>query len=371
LIESLEAFADEKTGLCSAGTNPKHGWGIERRLELARSLEERTLNGSDAARRWRDAIRSIADRGECPLYDGLEITPQLGLLPIGRNASSGLWEFAHVASGEPAVFGPAGEAEPTEEFGLVFVLIPGGSFWMGSQNADPDAENYDPSSVNTESPVHEVALDAYFLSKFEMSQAQWQRFMGENPSCYDLETNQGGNPTTLMHPVEQVSWSRATLVMARLDLRLPTEAQWERGARAGTRTPWWTGTEPESLAGAGNIADSFADRNNAPRTWKFATWLDDGYLAHAPIGTYRANPYGLHDVIGNVLEICGDGYGSYLLPVNPGDGARLGTDMRTRPLRGAGFHIGVIRARSTNRYDVTPDYSDFGFGVRPARALMP
>ena len=65
---------------------------------------------------------------------------------------------------------------------MVFVLIPGGTFWMGAQKDEPDRPNYDPDARNDEFPPHEVTLSAFFISKFEMTQGQWLRFTGRNPS---------------------------------------------------------------------------------------------------------------------------------------------------------------------------------------------
>jgi hypothetical protein len=87
LIAGTEALDDPETGLIT-GLSPEHGWGIQKRLDFARSIRERSMDGAEAAERWREAVASIRDRGECPLYDGLELKPQLGLLPIGRNPDS-------------------------------------------------------------------------------------------------------------------------------------------------------------------------------------------------------------------------------------------------------------------------------------------
>ncbi len=98
LVRSLEAFLDPKAGLV-AGTSPEHGWGVAKRLELAGTLAERTVSGPQARAAWEAASASIADPRECPAYGGLVIRPQLGLVPVGRDPTSGLWEFAHVLSG--------------------------------------------------------------------------------------------------------------------------------------------------------------------------------------------------------------------------------------------------------------------------------
>ena len=184
LIANLEAFADPKSGLFSSGISKEHGWGIEKRAAFARTIEEHSVSGPDAAQRWAEAIASIRDVKQCPKYEGLVLTPQLGLLPIGRDKDSGLWEFAHVQSGDPAERGDDGKLLLKESIGIVLVLIPGGTFKMGAQSTDASEPNYDPQARADESRVHEVTLAPYFMSKYEMTQGQWLRFVGSNPSQY-------------------------------------------------------------------------------------------------------------------------------------------------------------------------------------------
>ena len=112
----------------------------------------------------------------------------MGLLPIGPDPESGLWEFAHLATGTPAERGADGRLILTEETGVVLVLIPAGRFWMGAQSTDEAGRNYDPQAQPNEGPVHEVELSPHFLSKYEMTQGQWQRIMGANPSAYTPAT---------------------------------------------------------------------------------------------------------------------------------------------------------------------------------------
>ena len=371
LVADLESLLDRRTGLFSAGTNPAHGWGMEKRLDVARSLRERTLDGPSASKAWEGAVASIRDPAQCPPYVGLEIEPQLGLLPIGKDPSSGLWEFAHLETGEPAERGTDGKLVLREGTGLVFVLIPGGRFHMGAQATDPDAPNHDALAKPDNAPVHEVELSPYFLSKYEVTQDQWKRFAGRNPSTYAPGGHLGDKVTTRMHPVEQVSWNDGAKVLSRLVLALPTEAQWEYAARAGTSTVWWTGNEAESLQGAANLRDAFCKRNGGSASWQYDEWLEDGYTVHAPVGSYRANAFGLHDMVGNVWELCREGYGRYDRPVRAGDGERQGCEARSRMIRGGSFHANASVAHSAGRKDVTPEYRDFNIGLRPARALDP
>jgi formylglycine-generating enzyme required for sulfatase activity len=362
-VTSLRAFVDPKKGRIAE---------VERRLEFARTIEERSVSGPDARRSWSEAIASIADVKACPLYAGLAIHPQLGLLPIGRDAQSGLWEFAQLQSGAPASRDASTtRLAITEDTGIVLVLLPGGTFDMGAQNADPKARNFDPRAEAQESPVQAVTLAPFFMSKYEMTQGQWLRFTGRNPSVYNPLTDVGGTHNDLTHPVEQVSWNECNDVLEKLGLALPTEAQWEYAARSGTSSPWWTGVEKESLEGAANLADQAAARAGA--TWPgIADWpeLDDGFAVHAPVGSFRASPFGLHDMAGNVWEWCRDWYGSYDASVKDGDGERTATiDKRFRISRGGSFYHDAGFARSACRNRSAPDTRANHLGVRPARAV--
>lgn len=364
LVSELRDFEDaERGGLFSTGVSDPKGWGVPRRAEFASTIRMRSVEGPDARARWKTALPASAR------YAGLTLAPELGLLPIGEDPDSHLLEFAHLATGDPPERGADGRLVLKEETGLVFVLLPGGTFRMGAQSVDPNEPNYDPKAAANEFPVREISLEPYFLSKYEMTQAQWERCTGRNPSTYNERTLSGGKYLSLLHPVEQVSWSDATRVLSRLGLSLPTEAQWEYGARAGTSTPWWTGAEKESLRGAVNLRDTYSAGHGLVATATTETWLDDGFTQHAPVGNFRANAFGLHDTAGNVWELCREPYGRYDLPVREGDGERIGTTTVSRMIRGSSYYAGSGAARSSGRFDVTPDYKDFSIGLRPARAL--
>jgi formylglycine-generating enzyme required for sulfatase activity len=375
LVADLEALRDPLSGLYSVGMSEKHGWGVRKRYEFAKTIEDRTTKGTDAAERWSEAIEAIASS---PQYGGMRITPQIGLLAIGADPVSELWEFVHLQTTELGVDPIPKRADDgrlliTESTGLIFVLIPQASFWMGARKQDQLGHNYDRQADRDESPPHEVTLSAYFLSKYEMTQGQWLRIAGRNPSNFDPSKMFFGHQHDLRHPVEQVSWLDCRALLGQLALELPTEAQWERGCRGGTDTPWWTGPERESLRGRVNLADQAAKR--AERDWDdIKDWpdLDDGWVAHAPVGSLPANTFGLHEVHGNVWEWCLDGYdgGFYatspvLDPVAPWDSASA------RVIRGGSMFNAASYARSANRINRAPEsyYSDLG--LRPTRSITP
>jgi formylglycine-generating enzyme required for sulfatase activity len=377
LVEGLKVFSNPETGLAGRGTSAEHGWGVAKRVDFAGSIAERSTTGAEASARWTEVIASLANVAECPLYGGLGITPQLGLLPIGRDPQSGLWEFAHLQTGNPAARGPDGKLILTESTGLVFVLLPGGTFRMGAQANDQNGANYDPAARSDEDPVHAVRLSPFFLSKYEMTQGQWLHFVGRNPSQngphhYQTNWNRSGRIADLVHPVERISWTECAEILGRLGLEMPSEAQWEYGARGGTTTIWWTGNETKALAEAGNVSDKYAKDNGTSIWGNHDLDLDDGNTIHARVGSYRANPFGMHDVIGNLSEWCQDGYRLDYYRQGPQENPL--SDPEGRPncvYRGGGYGYGASRARSAARDRDSPGNADDALGVRPARRITP
>ncbi len=357
-----QVLADLVAGL---GTLDGASVRVRERHEFVTTLKAKSI---DAHRLdWEDAVKRIA---ASPKHGGLAIAPQLGLVPLGPDPDSGLFEFAHVGSGElperdratkRLVFG--------EDSAIVHVLIPPGKFLMGAQKADPDAPNFDPQAESDESPVHEVTLSACFLGKHECTQAQWERLTGGGkPSDYRPGNEFGGKKVTRRHPVEQVSWEECMMWLPRHNLRLPSEAQWEHACRAGRDTPWWCGREVGLVGRAGNIADAFCKANGGPASWAYTEEVDDGQADHAPVGSYEPNGFGLHDTIGNVWEWCRDAYGGY--------GAEATTDPEFeaaagRVDRGGGWGSVAGYARSASRRDSNPGFWSSNLGLRPARSVTP
>jgi len=345
---------------------------VEARYDFARTIHGRSIGSAEAAQRWREAIRSIADREQCPLYKGLEIPPQLGLLPLGRDETSGLWEFAHLQTGEASERNTVnGRLKMRQLTGLVFVLLPGARFQLGAQAESDDEPRYDRSALNNEVPVHDIALAPFFLSKYEMTQAQWKRFTGSNPSLFTPTTRTENASFKSTHPVEQVSWRDCERELERLDLVLPTEAQWEYAARATTDTPWWTTTQGLKLDTAANLED-LAAVEAVNRPWPGippVSTLDDGYVWHAPVARFLPNGFGLHGMLGNVREWCRDRQGHYTQDVAEFDGERLEHRQPYRAVRGGCFLDTPTEARvSIRRFDA-PDASNTFVGLRPARTV--
>ncbi|MEM7307770.1 MAG: formylglycine-generating enzyme family protein [Planctomycetota bacterium] len=342
--------------------------------EEANTLRERSIDEHDDA--WAETIDDVADEDAYPDYRGLALAPQLGLVPLGPDPGSGLFEFAHLSSGAIAERDPAtGRLVVAEETGLVFVLLPGGRTRLG---AEPPSEerplgepHVDPGAFGYDQPVHEVELAPFFLSKYEMTQGQWLRLSGANPSVGAAGVQyEGSEPIDLRHPVEAVTWYECDALMQRLGLMLPTSAQWEYAARGGTTTPFFTGELPESLRGYANCADiALARRHNRKPSAEELSLGDDGWDGHAPVGTFLPNPFGFHDMAGNIFEWCRDVDHLYKVPWQAGDAERLAGNTTMRLIRGGAALAATRYARSADRTAFTPDSRDHNTGFRPGRVV--
>jgi formylglycine-generating enzyme required for sulfatase activity len=276
-----------------------------------------------------------------PKYGGLRITPQLGLVPIGPDPESGLWEFAHIQTGEPAQRGANGKLALKPETGLVFVLLPGGRVPVEMVNAI--------ETPNQDSSLTKIDLDPFFVSKYEMTNGQWDRIGG-------WKSARGNSPDPLF-PVVNVSWDDcSTALRSALGwMCLPSEAQWEYSCRAGTTTPWWTGDEEDGLHGAANIRlDGAAE------------------VAMARIGTLRPNAFGLHDVHGNAWEWCRDTWVAHGQARRKGDGLEQDPRVGDRVFRGGAAPWSVAAdARSAHRIFGKQSNRNGDVGLRPVRTLTP
>ncbi|MBL8862837.1 MAG: SUMF1/EgtB/PvdO family nonheme iron enzyme, partial [Planctomycetes bacterium] len=309
-----------------------------RRVSKQLACAVASVEEESAARAWSEAIEAIS-KGE--RYRGTKwpndkpLTPQIGLVPIGADPQSGLWEFAHLATGKPARRDPAsGWIQLDPQMGLVLVLLPGGRVPVAS-SADQEQD----ASLTV------VDLDPFFVSKYEMTAAQWTRIDG---------WRRRGHVSAPLQPTSGVSWDDCQIALMRNAgwLRLPTEAQWEYGCRAGTSSSWWTGDDVQELRGVANIR--FV---NAP------------FRGSQGVGGLRANDFGLHDVHGNVWEWCADAW------VNgtrrAGDGLLDVPDAEYRVYRGGARRGEAEDARSSGRNGYTPDGRGGAYGLRPARGITP
>jgi formylglycine-generating enzyme len=230
--------------------------------------------------------------------------------------------------------------------GAKFVLVPSGTFTMGSPTREPGRDG--------DETQHQVVIShSFYMQTTEVTQGQWKRVMGSNPSFFP---NCGNNC-----PVESVSWNDVQEFISKLSsmegtnkYRLPTEAEWEYAARAGTQTPFNTG------------ACLSSDQAN----------YDGHYpLAGCPKGEYRnttisvasfsANSWGLFDMHGNVWEWCQDWKGSYpndkvTDPAGQSSGSR-------RVNRGGSWRSFAKNARTASRGSHSPSYKINRLGFRLLR----
>ena len=283
----------------------------------------------------------------------IDLQPQIGLVPIGMNPVTKLWEFYHLRSAWDPASGmdPAGIPIPehnedgsidvTEETGIVFVLIPGGRFRPGYYpHAGPALKEED--------------LGPYFLARHELTQGQWERLSRRdnpsfhNPSLKKMYTR--AVTITLAHPVEMGSFTMYKELLAEHGLVVPTQAQWEYACRAGTTTLWSTGDEPESLEGYANVLDKAALL--VRESWGTGESFDDGFIAPAPVGSFLPNRFGLFDIHGNVTEMSRS-------PFRP-----------AAYLRGGSHVDPAWRARSSFRYGQSPEFISATVGVRALREIQ-
>ncbi|MCI5165980.1 MAG: formylglycine-generating enzyme family protein, partial [Candidatus Electrothrix sp. GM3_4] len=232
---------------------------------------------------------------------------------------------------------------------MEFVYIPKGCFMMGS----PDNEK---GRNNKEGPVAEVCVNDFWMGKYEVTQGQWLKIMGENPSQF-----RNGDD----FPLEKASWNKIQEFIAELnkqsgkEYRLPTEAEWEYAARAGTTTSRHWGDDISCKRAMyrnskGQEVDECMDYiRSRDELIPYST---------APVGSYPPNQFGLHDMLGNVSEFCSNWLGDYptILKDNP-QGHPKG-DLRV--FRGGSLNSDGSWIRSAARYGFSPQERNNGFGFR-------
>jgi len=254
---------------------------------------------------------------------------------------------------------------------------------MGSPDSEKDRQA-------DEGPAHRVELDGFWMGKCEVTVGQFRKFVDATNHRTDAEkkgesfgvTSSGGWETqsgltwrnagfsqTDLHPVVHVSWNDATAfcrwVSEKTGKRygLPTEAQWEYACRGGTQTTWAWGDSADGGSGWLNAADQSAKRKYP--SWSWPTFdFDDGYVYTAPVGTFRGNPFGLHDMHGNVWEWCADWYDSKYYDASPSRNPGGPSSGSNRVYRGGSWGDAPQDARSANRDWPAPGISGDILGFR-------
>ncbi len=239
---------------------------------------------------------------------------------------------------------------------MEFIEIPAGKFLMGAIPGDLLAKE-------NETPQHEVSISKpFFLGRFEVTQLQYKKVIGENPSYfapYGRGASEVEGWVTENFPVEMVNWFDANEFCEKLSerpeekaagrcYRLPTEAEWEYACRAGATTRFSFGDHPQP-----DLANY------------------KGYVGRTqPVGSYPANAWGLHEMQGNVLEWCSDwhvnDYYSRSPAVDPPGPDVSPDDLRV--LRGGGYAF--TPASASFRDDIPPHYRGPGHGLRVVMEIV-
>ncbi len=233
----------------------------------------------------------------------------------------------------------------TEDLGsyieLKMIAIPDDKFFMGTEDRQIErlVKKYNRKYFRAEKPQHEVTVQPFFMSKYPITQEQYQEIMGKNPSHFKGDER----------PIENVSWDDAVEFCQRLSqqtgkkYRLPSEAEWEYACRAGTTTPYHFGD---------NITDKLANYGgNVGKT--------------TPVGQFPPNAFGLYDMHGNVWEWCEDDWHKNYQDA-PNDGrAWLSENNDTKVLRGGSWFDHPEYCRSATRILFRRDIrgNDVGFRV--------
>ena len=290
--------------------------------------------------------------------------------------------------------------EITNSIGMKFRLIPAGEFMMGSKKSAKEvAKLYDSkeSHFTDEHPRHRVKIsNDFYLGKYEVTVGQFRRFVSVTGYETDAEKDDKGgggfNPKTEKfendpryswrdpgfeqdedHPVTNVSWNDAEAFCKWLSkkdgesYRLPSEAEWEYSCRGGTTSLYHHGSDPEGLAGVGNVADGTAKKRFDSLT---TISRRDGYVFTAPVGEYTANDFGLHDMHGNVWEWCSDWYEKEYYENSPLQDSRGPDEGTLRVFRGGSWVSSSQICRSAYRNRFSPDSRFDYLGFRVLRSSI-
>jgi formylglycine-generating enzyme required for sulfatase activity len=265
--------------------------------------------------------------------------------------------------------------------GPEMVWIPAGSFRMGDIQGGGHSD---------EKPVHRVSVGRFAMGRYEVTVGEFRRFVKATGYKTDAEKEgscrswskgwewvEGANwrspgfSQTETHPVTCVSWNDGVAYAKWLSqqteqqYRLPTEAEWEYAARAGTETARYWGNEPDKACGYANVADQTFKQ-------KYSGWTihncTDGYVETAPVGQFKPNKFGLYDMLGNLWEwTCSEYESKY-----GGKEQRCVKNVNKNnrlSLRGGSWNVDEARLRSANRYGRTPTDRFDVVGLRVAMLL--
>lgn len=279
--------------------------------------------------------------------------------PAGRFVSLAKTRLERLRAAQIPPPPKAGDVMRDPATGLEFVWVPGGCFPMGS----PDAEE---GRYEDEGPVREVCVDGLWMGKTEVTNRQFRLF---KPG-HDSGSVGGRGLNGEEQPAVFVTWEEAAGFADWLTAqgggkyRLPTEAEWEYAARAGTVAARFWGADPANACGRANVADQSAGR---AFQWSKTHGCDDGYAVSAPVGSFPPNPLGLFDVLGNVREWCRDVYSDQAYRMLPRENPSHAGGGAGRANRGGSWSSGPREARSAQRKANLPDDGQCDLGFRLTR----
>jgi formylglycine-generating enzyme required for sulfatase activity len=299
----------------------------------------------------------------CCLFIDLSYSGEIAIKDFKDNGKIEIEEVLYLLKGLANPVDYSVNQSFTNSIGMSFVYIPPGTFTMGSPT--------DEGGRNSDETQHQVTLTkGYYMQTTEITQGQWKAVIGSNPSYF---SSCGDNC-----PVEQVSWDDLQNFISKLNqadgrtYRLPTEAEWEYAARAGSTSAFYNG-------GITNTGCSPLDTNLDKIGWycgnscvsysggyNCSSWSGSGCSSCGthPVAQKQANAFGLFDMSGNVWEWCQDWYGSYpTTSVTDPTGANTGS---YRVGRGGDWSYSAGYCRSAFRYSTYPSLRYGNLGARLA-----
>jgi formylglycine-generating enzyme len=292
--------------------------------------------------------------------------------------------------------------EITGKDGAPMVLIPAGSFLMGSTKDEVERAIKDcvkelgqdqqtcEAGYKPELPQHKVQMGVFYFDRYEVTNQRFQQFTRQTGyrttaeregSAWAFVEGKGwedvkgahwqkpeAGPTVFdsnraEHPVVAVSWDDAQAYCRWAEKRLPAEAEWEYAARAGTMTTYWWGQGNPGSRRVENIADEAAKKLLKP----IMSGYDDGSVRTAPVGSYEANPWGLHDISGNVAEWTADWHGEDYYGKSPGRNPTGPSGGELRVVRGGSWYVEPVFVRSAFRLRYAPTNRLVNIGFRCAQ----
>ncbi len=248
---------------------------------------------------------------------------------------------------------PTPEISTRSQDGMSMVFVPAGDFTMGSPPGEGGDEEF---------PQHKVTLDAYWIDRTEVTNAQYKLFVTatghEAPTSCDWGDPTYSDAAYTDHPVVCVSWQDAKQYCEWAGARMPTEAEWEKAARGNdTRTyPWGSSFDGSRT----NYCDTNCEGSQKD------PGVDDGYARTAPVGSFPTgiSPYGALDMSGNVMEWVSDWYSLNYYARSPQLNPQGPMGSLYRVLRGGSWYGTYTNERIVSRFWMTPDYRDAATGFR-------